>query len=85
MDIFEAAENGDTDAVRKYIESGIKVNAKSTPGVPVIISAAVNGRSDTVKALIEAKADINARNKYWHDGFDVGGWQRTSGNDENIA
>ena len=63
MDIYQCAQMGNFDCVKKKVESGADINALSHKGVMVLQAAAVGGNTDIVKYLIEQGADINAKDK----------------------
>jgi hypothetical protein len=59
--LMEAAENGQTDAVKRLIATGVNVNAKSKEGgLTALMCAAFKGHPDIVSILIANKADVNA-------------------------
>ena len=63
--VYIAARNGDTDAVKVLIAAGCDVNrAKNTGATPVSI-AAQKGHTSVVEALIAAGCDVN---QAWNDG-----------------
>ena len=63
MDIYQCAQMGDFDCVKKKVESGADVNALSHKGILVLQAAALGGNADIVKYLVEKGADINAKGK----------------------
>lgn len=58
MDIFEAAEAGNTKVLEKYIKDGVDVNEVSRDGNTALHYASEASLS-CVKLLIEARADVN--------------------------
>lgn len=60
--IFSAAQQGDTEEIRKLLEEGINVDFKNDLGCTALMLAADNGKLEAVKLLVKHKADINARN-----------------------
>lgn len=61
MNIFEAAERGDSNVVISQIKSGDDVNAKDMWGNTALMWAAWRGHVEVVKILVEARADVNAK------------------------
>ncbi len=57
--LFQAARNGDLDAVRRAIESGVDVNATTAYGTTALFFACDRGYVDIVKFLLEKGADPN--------------------------
>ena len=60
-DIFDAAKNGDTNFILKYIENGGDINITDVFGRTALMFAAQNGNPDVIKILIGAKANIDAK------------------------
>jgi hypothetical protein len=59
--LMEAAENGQTDSVKRLIANGANVNAKSREiGLTALMCATFKGYPDIVSILIANKADVNA-------------------------
>ena len=62
--IHEAAANGDISNVKKYLESGVKLNSdydiKKTYGGNPLFSAVFNGHDEIVELLILKGADVNS-------------------------
>ena len=62
--IHEAAANGDISNVKKYLESGVKLNSdydiKKTYGGNPLFSAVFNGHNEIVELLISKGADVNS-------------------------
>jgi ankyrin repeat protein len=60
-DIFQAAKNGDTAAIRVILESNPTiVNAENNEGLTLLGFAAHYGNKDVVQVLLEHGADVNA-------------------------
>ena len=64
-DIWEAAEQGDIEAVKEYLAIGTNVNAKDEAyrGVP-LHWAAYRGRNEVAEFLINEGADVNAKDRH---------------------
>jgi len=62
--IYEAAERGDLDKVKAFIEEGTDVNVKSNNGSTPLYLAAYGGHMDVVELLIAKGADVNASNNW---------------------
>jgi uncharacterized protein len=62
--IAQAAANGDLQAVRSLLKTGVDVNAKEPDGSTALHYAANRGALDLVDALLTAGAQPNARNRY---------------------
>ena len=60
-DIWEAAEQGDIEAVKEYLAAGTDVNAKGDDGWTPLLYAAAYGHKGIVELLIAAGADVNAK------------------------
>ena len=63
VDIWEAAETGNIEAVKQAIADGADVNAKFDGWTPLHYSAGF-GRKEIVELLITAGADVNAKNEW---------------------
>ena len=61
ISIFEAAEAGDIEAVKKAIAAGTDVNAKDKDGWTPLHPASYEGHQEIVELLIAKGADVNAR------------------------
>ncbi len=61
--LMEAADDGDTEAVRLLIKHGANVNAANEDGCTALMMAADEGHTQAVRVLIQAGADLNARDK----------------------
>jgi ankyrin repeat protein len=59
--LMVAAGHGDTDAVRKLLDEGAKVNETDEHGFTALMFAARSGKSATVHLLLERGADVNVR------------------------
>jgi hypothetical protein len=59
--LIQAAEIGDTDAVRVLAANGADVNAKDQAGNMALMRAAANGHAETALALLDEGAEIDAR------------------------
>jgi len=62
--LFNAAKEGNKEAIKLLISVGVNLNAKNKNGETALMKASVNGNEDIVKLLIKIGADINAKNKY---------------------
>lgn len=63
--LFEAAENGDRDEVRRHIEGGFDINAVDPEDAyTAVLLAAECGKIGVVQDLVEAGADVNARDSF---------------------
>lgn len=67
-----AAENGDTETVKKFIELGIDVNQKDHNDDTAIMGAALNGHKDIVSILMANQADPKVKNNQGFDAFEFG-------------
>lgn len=59
LKLLEAAENGNIDQVKIFLEKGADVNTKNKHGDTVLMRASREGHSGVVKYLIEKGADVN--------------------------
>ena len=59
-DIWEAAEQGDIEAVKEYLAIGTNVNAKGEDGETPLHFAAIGGQKEIAELLIAKGADVNA-------------------------
>jgi outer membrane protein assembly factor BamB len=65
-DVFRrAARNGDLETVKKGIESGVDVDAKSAYGATALFFACDRGQEDVVNFLLEKGADPNAKDTFY--------------------
>ena len=65
MDIFQAAGEGNLQAVKQHIAAGTDLDQRTLDGqesTPLIVAVSF-GRLDTVEALIAAKANLDLQNK----------------------
>ena len=60
-DIWEAAKQGDVDAVKQFIVDGEDVNAKDHRGSTPLLKAAYKGHKEVAELLIAEGADVNAK------------------------
>jgi ankyrin repeat protein len=58
-----AAERGQLDQVRTYLEAGADPNARSKDSFTVLMWAAARSHVEVVKLLLEAGVDLNARTR----------------------
>jgi len=63
VDIHEAAEAGNIEAVKQHLDGGAHVNAKSESGWTPLHTAAARGHKEIVELLIVEGADVNAGDK----------------------
>jgi len=75
MTVFEAAQKGDCETVKKFLQYGGDVNSKIITGSTLLMIAASYGREEVVKLLIDNGADINAVN---YDGLTALMWGMTT-------
>jgi uncharacterized protein len=59
--LIQAAESGDTSAVRSLLEAGANINATDKRGRTSVMAATHTNQVETVRTLIDASADINLR------------------------
>ena len=59
--LIQAAESGDTPAVRSLLAAGANINATDERGRTAVMAATHAEQVETVRALIAAGADINIR------------------------
>ena len=62
-ELFDAADKGNTEALKVLIENGADVNEKLDNGLTPIMLATRNNHMETVSALAENMADLNAQDK----------------------
>ena len=63
MTIWSAAQNGNTEAIKRHLQKGGDVNATGGEMMPYppLIRAAMNGHTKAVQLLIQKGADVNAK------------------------
>lgn len=61
MQLIEAAERGDAEAVRRLLGEGASVDARDANGRTALVAAAYGNHLEAAEALIEAGADVNAK------------------------
>jgi uncharacterized protein len=59
-----AIKHGDVEAVRKFIRSGVNVDARDRYGQTALMLAAHQGHREIVEILIASGADLNVTAKY---------------------
>jgi uncharacterized protein len=59
--LLDAANDGDVDAVRRWVKSGENVDARDGTGRTALLIAARANQDEVARILIEAGADINAK------------------------
>lgn len=59
--LIDAARNGDTAAVRKWLEQGANIDAQDDSGKTAVMAATVGNHAETVKALIDRGANLDIR------------------------
>jgi outer membrane protein assembly factor BamB len=64
-ELMAAARKGDPAAVRKLLDAGADVNARTEYGATALHYACDKGHLEVVKLLIERKADVNAKDKFY--------------------
>src|SRR4051812_49331423 len=64
--LWGAARKGDAAAVKKLIDDGVDVNAKTPYGATALSFAADKGHLEVVKLLIQAKADVNVKDTFYN-------------------
>ena len=62
--LADAAENGDTAAVRSLLDAGADVNSAQADGTTALHWAAYHDDSDIAELLVRSGADVNAENAY---------------------
>jgi ankyrin repeat protein len=64
MDIFEAANEGNTDMIRRLLGKGADVNAKNKDGWTALMCAVDRGHLDVARVLTNVGADVNIKHRY---------------------
>src|SRR5437870_2278146 len=64
IDLFKAAEQGDTEMVKILLEGGVDVNATSVYDTTALCKAATRGHYEIVVALLAKGADVNRKNVF---------------------
>lgn len=59
MPLLDAAANGDTATVLRWIAEGADINVVNEKGWTPLVMAAFNQHMQTVKVLVDAGADVN--------------------------
>ncbi len=60
-DLMRASLEGNTETVKRLLESGADVNAKDDEGRTALMFAVTNMQTDSAKALVEHGADVNVK------------------------
>ncbi|MBT6275277.1 MAG: ankyrin repeat domain-containing protein, partial [Chromatiales bacterium] len=60
ISIWDAAADGNTEAVKQHLAAGVDVNAKDNIGLTPLHSAAGQGHKVVAELLIDKGADVNA-------------------------
>ena len=61
QDIWEAADQGNIEAVKQHLDAGANVNAKGSVGWTPLHKAAKEGHKEVAELLITKGADVNAK------------------------
>lgn len=64
MDLIQAAYKGDVVEVKRLINQGADVNAKSKYDRTALMDAAQEGHVEVMHTLLQQGADVNAKNNY---------------------
>lgn len=64
LSVYLAAYMGDSDRIKKYIESRADLNTEDEKGDTLLCYAAKSGNMQIVKLLVEAGADVNTGSKW---------------------
>ena len=62
ISIYDAANDGNIEAVKQHLADGADVNAKNDFGSTPLIAAALKGHKEIAELLISEGADVNAKN-----------------------
>ena len=71
VDIHEAAEAGNIEAVKQYLAAGADVNAKDDNGWTPLHAAAREGHKEIAELFIANGADVNAKTVYGNTPLDL--------------
>ena len=63
ISIYDAANDGNIEAVKQHLADGADVNAKNDFGSTPLIAAALEGHKEIVELLIAKGADVDAMNE----------------------
>jgi len=63
--LLDAARRGDLSGVKKALDSGVDVNAKTDYGVTALTYAAEKGYTDIAKLLIDRGADVDVQDTFF--------------------
>ena len=61
QDIWEAADQGNIEAVKQHLDAGADVNVKDTIGLTPLHMAAGDGRKEVAELLIAKGSEVNAK------------------------
>lgn len=64
-ELWTAARKGDAATVKRLLEAGVDVNAKTPYGATALSFAAEKGHVEIVKLLIAAKADVDVKDTFY--------------------
>ena len=64
--LWEAAQNGDLDTVKKCVEGKIDVNAKTRYGATALFYACDRGHKEIVSYLLSNGADVNVKDSFYN-------------------
>ncbi|HMO13690.1 MAG TPA: ankyrin repeat domain-containing protein [Pirellulaceae bacterium] len=65
-DLWRSARAGDLEKVRRILDSGVDVDAKSNYGATALAFAAEQGHLELVKFLVERGADVNSKDTFYN-------------------
>lgn len=60
--LFDAAREGDTATLKRYVDAGVPAIMTNASGDTLLMLAAYHGHADTVGMLVEAGADADSLN-----------------------